>query len=93
LKHCNAFIILQSYISKWSKLSIPACDKTFIPTLCITAFSWEYRRHKFLILVVRCTQIFHPLPFWPCRVDMINRGADWKSGFNQIFLTCTYISS
>jgi hypothetical protein len=35
----NAFIILESYFSKWSKLSIPACNKKFLLTRDIVAFS------------------------------------------------------
>jgi hypothetical protein len=60
LKHYNAFMILPSHISKWSKLStcIPACNKAFIPNCGIVAFRWVYKRNKFLILVVRCFMKF-----------------------------------
>jgi hypothetical protein len=47
------FVLLQSYISKWSKLSISACNKTSILTWGLVAFSWVYRRNEILIVVVR----------------------------------------
>jgi hypothetical protein len=46
-------VLLKSYISKWSKLSIPACNKTSILTWGLVAFSWVYRRNEILIVVVR----------------------------------------
>jgi hypothetical protein len=52
-KHCHAFMLCQSYILKWSKLIIPACNKTSILTWGLLAFSWVYRRNEILIVVVR----------------------------------------
>jgi hypothetical protein len=53
---------LLAQISKGSKLSIPAYNKTPVPICGIVAFSWIYRRNKILILVVRCFVNRYPDP-------------------------------